>query len=307
MATNYQSPDKAHDLFFKQAMSEKQVAREFFESHLPGNLLAVINLNTLELQPGSFIDDHRKETIADMLFRADIEGKEAYLYLLVEHQSKPDKLMPFRILRYTYNIISKHLNDTKDDKIPLVYPLVVYHGTTPWRYSTDIKTLVDAPRELVDTYFLKPFSLIDLNRIEDDLLKDKVWSGVMGLTLKHILARNIEYYFKDILDLIKKINESEPYQSKEFIKNVLVYIVDRGDLVNKKAFFDSITTELSPELGEKIMTIAEQLRAEGRQEGRNQRDLEIIERMLSANMEFSLIEKITGLSSAKIQEIIEQH
>ena len=303
MTTNYQSPDKAHDLFFKQAMSEKQVAREFFEAHLPGNLLSVINLNKLELQPGSFIDDHRKETIADMLFRADIEGQVAYLYLLFEHQSTPDKLMPFRVLRYTYNIISKHLNETKIDKIPLVYPLVVYQGPTPWKYSTDINSLVDAPKSLVDKYFLKPFTLIDLNRIEDEILKRKVWSGVMELTMKHVLARNIEYYFKDILELIIKINKSEKNHGKEFIKNVLVYIVDRGDLVNKKTFFDSITTELSPELGEKIMTIAEQLR----QEGREQRDVEIIERMISANMEFSLIEKITGLSSAKIHELIEQH
>jgi hypothetical protein len=52
-----------------------------------------------------------------------------------------------------------------------------------WR--TNIKDLVDAPKHLVDAYFLKPFTLIDLTRIEDEVLKKTTWAGVMELILKH--------------------------------------------------------------------------------------------------------------------------
>lgn len=296
--------EKAHDRFFKQAMAQKRVAREFFEKHLPADLLSITNLNKLELQPTSFIDDQRKESIADMLFKTDIQGHEAYLYILVDHQSTPDQLMPFRIFRYLYNIITKYLNEKKGKKIPLIYPLVVYHGTQPWRYSTDINSLVDAPPELVEAYFLKPFNLIDLNHIEDTVLKEKAWSGVMELTLKYILARDMQPYLKDIIDLLKQVERSD---GKEFAKIVLTYILDRGELGNKDIFLNSVETELSSELGETIMTIAEQLKAEGIEKGLERgiekRNIEIAERLLSEKADPTFVARVTGLSLAKVKEI----
>lgn len=86
---------KAHDHFFRSAMSDKRVAREFFEAHLPDDLRKAIDLDHLELQSGTFIDDFRQESIADMLFRTMIQGHEAYLYLLVDHQSQPDEQIPY--------------------------------------------------------------------------------------------------------------------------------------------------------------------------------------------------------------------
>src|SRR3990167_3710668 len=106
-----------------------------------------------------------------MLYKTVIEGHEAYLYLVVDHQSRPDELMPFRILKYVCNIIDQHINNTGSKRIPLILPLVVYHGKQPWLYSTDINDLVDAPKKLVETHFLKPFMLVDLNLIDDAVLK----------------------------------------------------------------------------------------------------------------------------------------
>src|SRR5438445_13251917 len=136
------------------AMSDKRVAREFFKAHLPEDLRKVVNLNCLELQSGTYIDEMRQESIADVLFKTIIEGHEAYLYLVVDHQSRPDELMSFRVLKYICNIISQHLDDTKNKRIPLIMPLVVYHGARQWNFSTDINDLVDAPKHLVETYLL---------------------------------------------------------------------------------------------------------------------------------------------------------
>src|SRR5687768_3418 len=123
---------KAHDCFFKNAMSNKEIAKEFFEMHLPENLLSRINLNELEIQSGTFIDDYRNETIADMLFKTLIDDYIAYLYLIVDHQSTPKETMPFICFRYIYNIIADVMQNSKDKKIPLIIPLVVYHGKRPW-------------------------------------------------------------------------------------------------------------------------------------------------------------------------------
>jgi predicted transposase/invertase (TIGR01784 family) len=89
---------KAHDHFFRRMMSDKRVAREFFAAHLPADVLALVDFNQLALQASSYINDIMKESIADMLFKTQIAGHEAYIYLLVDHQSSLDELMPFRVL-----------------------------------------------------------------------------------------------------------------------------------------------------------------------------------------------------------------
>jgi predicted transposase/invertase (TIGR01784 family) len=214
---------KAHDYFFRMMMSDIRVAREFFSAHLPKDILSVTELEQMELQSGTYIDDLRQETIADMLFKTKIAGRAGYLYLLADHQSVPDELMPFRILKYVCNIIDQHLKSTETKRIPLVVPFVVYHGKQAWNYSTDIADLVDAPKEIVNQYFLKPFHLVDLTRIEDKILKQNLWSGVMELTLKYIFARDMLPYLKEIIELVKQLEKAN---GKNYAEIVLTYILD---------------------------------------------------------------------------------
>jgi predicted transposase/invertase (TIGR01784 family) len=305
---------KAHDHFFRMMMSDKRVAKEFFESHLPDDVLAVIDLNQLELQSASFIEDTLKELIADMLFKTIIAGHEAYLYLLVDHQSQPDELMPFRLLQYICNAMDQYLRKTGGKQIPLIIPMVVYHGRKPWNYSTNIKELIDAPKELIDAYFLKPFTLIDLNKIEDEVLKKRTWVGVMELTLKHIFARDIMPYFLDIVELLQQLKK---LGKKQFIEIVLRYIIDRGEMSNKDAFVEIVRTGLA-ENGENVMTIAEQFIAEGRQRGLEEgmqkgmqkgieiTKYEIAERLLAKGINLSTIAESTGLSLKQIEQLKEK-
>ncbi len=49
------------------------------------------------------------------------------MYALIEHQSTPDKLMAFRLLRYGLAAMQRHL-DAGHDTLPLVVPILFYHG-----------------------------------------------------------------------------------------------------------------------------------------------------------------------------------
>src|SRR5581483_11742457 len=111
-----------HDKFFRTVMSNKRVVREFLEIHLPQDMRKLTDLNNLIYQPRSYIDSIRKETHVDVLYKTTIGGKEAYIYLLLEHQSSPDELMPFRMLKYTCNVIAHHLETTGKKTLPLIYP-----------------------------------------------------------------------------------------------------------------------------------------------------------------------------------------
>ena len=175
--------------------------------------------------------------------------------------------------------------------------MVVYHGTKPWTYSTNINDLIYAPKNLVDAYFLKPFTLIDLNKIDDETIKRKTWAGVMELTLKHIFKRDMLPYLSGIVSILKKLE----YTDKIFVENVLVYILDRGEL-NKEKLTCLIKNEFSEDIGDKIMTVSEQIRAEGIKEGM----IIIAKRLLSEKVDEIFISKITKLSLDQIKALKEK-
>ncbi len=283
----------AHDAFVRTVMSDMRIAREFFTVHLPDDIKSLINLDHLILQPRSYIDDVRKESTVDMLYKTLMNEEEAYLYLIVEHQSSPDELMPFRMLKYTCNVMDHHIKTSKQKKLPLVYPLVIYHAERTYPYSTDIKDSVAAPREIIERYFLKPFQLIDLGRIDDQELKQHAWVGVMEFVLKHIFARDILPFLQDIAEILRSIACSG---GRDFVSIVLQYALERGELKNKPAFFELINTQISSEVGEKVMTLAEQLRAEGVQQGK----IEVAERLLAKGEKAAYVTEITGLSLDKL-------
>jgi predicted transposase YdaD len=123
---------------------------------------------------------------------------------------------------------------------------------------------VGAPKELVDKYFLKPFTLVDLTQIDDEQIKQKAWAGVMEFTLKHIFARDLLPYIMDIVRLLHELDDAD---SKQFSETVLKYIVDCGQFNNRKAFVDMVNTELPRNIGGKIMTLAELWIEEGIEKG----------------------------------------
>ena len=288
-----------HDQFFCSSMADKRVAQEFLKTHLPREICDLIDFNELVLQPRNQVNAVRVESIVDVLFKTRIAEKEAYIYLLLEHQSTPDALMSFRVIQYTVNAINYHLKHHNTTKIPLIYPLVVYNGK-PYQFTKDIKDLVDAPRELVDRYFLKPFQLLDLSQIDDEVIKQNTWSGIMEFALKHIFARDMLPFLRDIAPILKIIDQNN---GRDYIGVVLQYILERAELSDQAAFFELINTNVSHETGEKIMSIAQKLRTEGKLEGKLEEKINTAKKMLTEGIDPVFVSKITELTLSQIKKL----
>ena len=251
-----------HDKFFRSIMTDPKVIREFFEINLPTNICNAIDLDHIVPQPDSFIDDHLRLQTADILFSAEFGKKRGYLYLLVEHQSSPDKLMAFRILKYMIAIMEKHVAKTKSSKLPIVYPMVIYNGWKNYNHSTDIFDLFEDDKKLAQDILWQPFKLIDLSTIPDDKLKSSLRYGVAGYVMKHIFEQDILPVLKEAVKHLRPIEKSGEYS---YIYKVLSYIVEASE-IKTQDFINTVKTGLITINEEKIMTLAEQWREEGRQE-----------------------------------------
>lgn len=89
-----------HDAIFRQMLAQKEVARDFLQLYLPAPFLSICDLNTLQLASGSFIEEDLRSSDSDILYSLQTRHGAGYIYALIEHQSSPDKLMAFRLMRY---------------------------------------------------------------------------------------------------------------------------------------------------------------------------------------------------------------
>ena len=303
-----------HDRFFRTMMANPKIIGEFFEQNLPKNIKSVIDFATIQLQKNSFIDDKLRMQITDLLYSTKFNNSPGYLYILIEHQSTPLKLMPFRVLKYIIAIMEHHLNTTKEDELPIVYPLIFYTGDKSYNYSTDIFDLF-RNKELAQDILYKPYQLVDLSKISDDELKEYLRYGVIARTMKHIYQRDFLPILKNILDELKYI---AGLGEKDYIYKLLSYIIEAGNMPDKKEFVNTITTGLSNINEDKIMTtMAEHWKQEGMQKGMQegyqkgvilakQQKLDalraVAKKLLNENMNINQIADITGLSIADIEQ-----
>ncbi|MCB8942799.1 MAG: Rpn family recombination-promoting nuclease/putative transposase [Ardenticatenaceae bacterium] len=114
-----------HDKFFKETFTRMEMARDFFANYLPEEITAVLNLDSLTLQSGSFVDPDLQEQFADLLYRVNLQDEsEVYLYLLLEHKSYPDPLTPFQLLRYLVRIWER--DSREGESLRPIVPVAVY-------------------------------------------------------------------------------------------------------------------------------------------------------------------------------------
>jgi predicted transposase/invertase (TIGR01784 family) len=292
-------------------MSEPKVIREFFEQNLPANIKSVINFATIQPQKESFIDDKLKLQITDMLYSAEFGNKLGYLYLLVEHQSTPNKLMAFRVLKYMVAIMEHHVKQTNSDRLPIVYPVIFYTGNKSYNYSTNLFDLFGDKKELAKDILWQPYRLIDLSKIPDEKLKEFLRYGVIARTMKHIYTKDFLPVLKDLINDLKNI---ETQGEMNYIYTVLSYIIEAGEL-DKQEFVKTVETGFKQEVN--IMTLAEQFKQEGYRKGKidglaaaEQLKLEaskaIALKLFGQGMTFAQVASITGLSVQEVEQLKKQ-
>jgi hypothetical protein len=103
MAHDVQRP---HDKLFRTVFADHGEAAALLRAHLPESLARDLRWSTLTLQDRSFVDPDLRDTESDLLFsiRRKAGAPPAWLYVLVEHQSRPDRWIRFRLLKYCCRI-----------------------------------------------------------------------------------------------------------------------------------------------------------------------------------------------------------
>ena len=252
-----------HDKIVKATFSDIPTACAFLQAELPASLVPHIDWSTLRLESGSQIDAEFSASSSDLLYTARLGGDPAYIYILFEHQSSEDPWIALRLLSYMVGIWRDHARKAPaGTRLPPILPLVLAQDNKPWKTSTRFADLVQAPESLAAAIQKHTpdfeFQLVELFRMPFE----KILGTPMGiLTLRALKAEKISALLDDaVWDELLMVQ----LQPEEF-ERLLRYIFDRG--IDKPDFRRKLKTITDPKLIEKAMSLAEQLREEGRQEG----------------------------------------
>ncbi|GIK58430.1 MAG: hypothetical protein HND44_12010 [Chloroflexi bacterium] len=137
----------------------------------------MLDLNTLHLQDGSFVDETMREHQTDLLYQVQLaNGDAAFIYFLFEHKSYPDPLVILQLLRYMVRFWEQQLKDG----LPLapIIPQVVYHGERPWNIPTDFHSLLKVPVVLHPYLPSFHYHLSDFSHLSDETIRGEIWLRV---------------------------------------------------------------------------------------------------------------------------------
>jgi predicted transposase YdaD len=181
MTTASASP---HDQFFKELMTQPGVACAFLGERLPEAVTALFADTEPRLESGSFVDPEFRSQHSDLLFSMDLKsGEPALIYILFEHKSYPDAMVAFQLLRYLIAIWYRYLTGGGGKPLPVIIPMVVYHGAEPWNVPLDFSALFDPSGALAGIVPDFRYFLSDLGAQADNELSRfaLLRSGLMAL------------------------------------------------------------------------------------------------------------------------------
>lgn len=274
------------DRFFRSVMLDAKNARAYLISFYP-EIAAQLDLQTLQLDNTSYIDDQLKTFHSDIVYRCQFKGSKEGLYfsLLWEHKSSPDNGVVLQIGLYALTAMYRMYKE-KDRKLEPVLPLVFYNGKTDWIPKTITELFKDHPfLDQFEQYLPKfEFNFLNISKVPtEELLNIKfrfLRSAIFSMANRHnadILIEKIVFLFQD--------------QTADEVKSLAHYIfgiIERSPKEIQTAFkkLDFTTKGLT-------MSVLEQVRTEALKEGKIEGKMEgkIEERTKS------LLDKLKGLFS----------
>lgn len=183
------------------------------------------------MESGSFIEENLRAQCSDMLYSVQTPTGKGYSYTLIAHQSRPEKLMAFRLMRYSIAAMQRHL-EQGNEKLPVVIPLLFYHGlTSPYPYTTRWLDCFAEPN-LAESVYKQAFVLVDITAMPDDEILSFKRVALLELAQKHIRTRDMLELAGDIAQLLNLWA-----LPREQFCSLLNYIVGRGETTNTRQFF----------------------------------------------------------------------
>jgi predicted transposase/invertase (TIGR01784 family) len=304
--------ENRYDKTLKGLLDNESLMEDLITGFVDKPWVKYIDFKTLKKEKTDFLSDDLKEFRNDLLWSVKFKEQKLYFYIHIEFQSTPDRTMPFRFLIYDsllhMDILKNRDKKDKGDKLPFIFPILFYIGDSNWNYEFDLTKLIEQPFEESINYIPK-FDIYKI-MLNEKSLKDL---EIIDNLLSNILATDNKDINKEALnEIIKKIKGilSGYDKEKELIMldkiNKFIKLISSDKIDVKEALRSLNEEDRMGGMMKMINEIEKKGIEKGRKEGEYRKTVELVKRMLNANINIQQISDISGLSIDEIKKISEE-
>lgn len=298
---------RPHDAMVRAVLSDLTEARSFLQVHLPEMVSQALTWPTLKILEGSFIDEDLRSSEADLLYEVEhVSGEQSiWLYVLLEHQSTSDRWMRLRLLKYCCRIWEMNLKERpRPNELRPIVPLVFYQGNQYWTYSTEFADLF---AESIRNWPWVPHfhhELLDQSGMQPDEVQGDLKVQLMQLLMLAAYHPAVPW-MERVAELWSALSLHVPSGGINYVRLFVLYILATQEPEAAQSFSE-VLRRRAPVAGDDLMTYAQQLLAEGREAGRIEERVKMIEGFLQEGIEWSVVERASGINEAQFQALKQQ-
>ena len=315
------------DSIFKELFEDRTVFYDFLKAFLPKEITKQIKETDLKREQTELIGKDFSTKRSDILYKIEKgnapkgvqgNGQDVYIYLLLEHQSKVDQLMAFRMLAYKVRIWEQYVKSHKKEseqkgfKLPVIIGIVFYDGKAKWTSPTDVKDKITKIKNMEEYLIKAEYELISLSNIkEETIINMKKALGVILLTDKpNVRIKNAEELLKMISEeIIAKLPKEEQEKFEKHRNAFLELLRKRTDYKEIEERYEELKEMEVPKMFNTLEEIAkkdrEKAKVEGKLEERREVAIKLLSKRFGRQLTTEMKEKIKEAEEAKINQIID--
>ena len=284
-----------HDKCFRDILSDKNEVISLLKDFVnPEN---TIKQQEIEPYNTSFITSKYQNREADIVYK--IKGKNAFI--LIEHQSKIDTKMPYRLLEYYTEIL--RTTDEKCEKMPVVIPIIIYTGDTKWNTNG----YISETQEIVDGYdegrLDIKYNLVQANNFKTKELLSKGTMLANAMIIEN--SNDTEELIENLQRIIQNLNRRENLNKlRNMVKYILRGILKKEDIEKIEKMIDEKEKEDSmDELIGRIKRNDKKKMEKLEQTTMEKAIMNMAKKLKKLNIPLEQIIQVTGLSAEKIKSM----
>jgi len=292
-----------HDYGYKILFSNVTIFRQLLETFVDQPWVKELDFSEAETVNSSFISKSYKKTESDIIYKLKLKnGKDVYVYVLLEFQSSVDRFISVRILNYLTSLYVSLIRSGKvQDRLPPVFPILLYNGDPKWTAPDNVADLIEHHDVLGEFGIgFKYLKIIENEYTHEHLLQIQNIVSTVFLTENHYRLEQLE---AELIELFKK----EDREAASLFFNWFRMLAKDGRIApSKYKSFEKIYTDVT-EVKRMFATAVNEkdkrLIKEGEARGELKGVKKVAKQMKQKGYPFSDIREITGLSIEEIEKL----
>ncbi|HLP45330.1 MAG TPA: Rpn family recombination-promoting nuclease/putative transposase [Candidatus Kapabacteria bacterium] len=254
----------SHDGFLRNAF-DQTVAESFIKEYLPTEITRDLDFSTLTKAKDTYVDKKLARCYSDLLYQIRFNAEPAYLYFLFEHKSWEPDFPALQLLKNMAHIWETHVENNKGtEKLPVIIPLLIYHGEQPWKVDTSFISFFEIPGTLRKYIPAFNFEVYDVSHMPEQDIRGVVELRIVLNAFRYIFHPEILSKLKKIFQLFREFKDKNKFS--QFLELLLVYIGSNVANVKAEQLRESVSEALK-EGGVIMGTVFQELLDRGKEIG----------------------------------------